>query len=208
MQTTLVSRSAISRVSGGIFQAPFPDHYALNALLLTCDKWLFSPGHYVVVGVSPKSFGHYMYSNQQQSGLSYLKIESEFSGRIPGNELLNGMHFWLNSLKKSFPESLQNIEVDRSGYLRRQVYAWIMQLNLKVISFDELFKRVLHLGFRDKILLMKSIFDFESWLRLIKLARSNGRSDLEKQWPGLRPLDNIQNIKQFAISYSNDLLER
>src|SRR3990167_4955702 len=95
MQTALIARTAAEKIKGGVFQPPFPDHYALNALLLTSDKWVFSPEKLVVVGVSPKSFGHYVYSHQQSSGLAYLGISADFPGRLPGNELINGMVVWL-----------------------------------------------------------------------------------------------------------------
>ena len=39
---------------------------------------MFSPEK-LVVGVSPKSFGHYVYSNQQSTGLAYLGIEANFA---------------------------------------------------------------------------------------------------------------------------------
>ena len=43
MQTTLVSRRAAERIEGGFFQAPFPDHYALNAMLVMDCRWVFTP---------------------------------------------------------------------------------------------------------------------------------------------------------------------
>ncbi|MCJ7825995.1 glycosyltransferase family 2 protein, partial [Patescibacteria group bacterium] len=81
MQMTLVARKAAAGVPGGIFLPPFPDYYALNALLLSAERWVYLPENLVIVGVSPKSFGHFFYSNQQKKGLKYLGIESDFKGR-------------------------------------------------------------------------------------------------------------------------------
>lgn len=204
MQTTLVRRSAAESVPGGVFQAPFPDHFALNSMLLGCENWLFSPEHFVVVGVSPKSFGHYVYSNQQGNGLSYLGITSDFEGRLPGNELLNGMHVWLSMLKRAYPEQLNGVELDRRGYVRRQVYAWLMQFRLGAISGKTLAGRFRSLSFKDMLGLPASLLDTESWRRFFRIFGLARRSDAEQQWAGLIPLDDVQDIAQFVSWYVRD----
>ncbi|MDD5428970.1 MAG: glycosyltransferase family A protein, partial [Candidatus Omnitrophica bacterium] len=108
MQTTIMSRKAIDNIKGGIFRPPFPDHYALNALLLNAAKWVYLPENMLVVGVSPKSFGHFVYSNRQDKGLNYLGIGSDFPGRLPGNELINHMYVWLELLKNDYQDELKN----------------------------------------------------------------------------------------------------
>ena len=198
MQTTLVARKAIGKVSGGLFQKPFPDHYALNALLLTASNWVFLPEKLLVVGVSPKSFGHYVYSNKQSSGLSYLGISSEFPGRLPGNELVNGMYVWLLLLKQNYPELLKDVEIDRAGYVRRQFYAWFMQSKLGAITTGILVRNLGLLSFFDWLGLAATAFDKASWTRLLRIISSGSKkSGAEAQWHSLRPLEGITDIRQF-----------
>ena len=198
MQTTLVARKAFSTVGGGVFQKPFPDHYALNSLLLTAPNWVFSPEKLLVVGVSPKSFGHYVYSNKQNSGLSYLGINSDFQGRLPGNELLNGMHVWLAALKQNYPQLLGGVSIDRAGYVRRQFYAWLMQRKLGAISTAELLRNLGLLGFSDWFGLAATVFDRASWARLLRVVFNGSRkSGAEAQWHSLKPLEGVMDIRQF-----------
>lgn len=198
MQTTLVRRQAAGLVPGGLFQPPFPDHFALNSLLLLAPQWVFVPEQLVVIGVSPKSFGHYVYSNQQASGLAYLGIDAQFAGRLPGNELLNGMHVWLSMLEKNYPDHLHGVRIDRAGYVRRQVYAWLMQRNLGSIATAELLGNFGRLGLRDWGGLAASVFDGQSWQRLLRFFTLSSKSDIEQQWGGLKPLPGIRNIAEFA----------
>ncbi|MDO9372330.1 MAG: glycosyltransferase family A protein [Gammaproteobacteria bacterium] len=198
MQTTLVGRKVFGKIHGGTFQPPFPDHYALNSLLLTAENWVFSPEKLLVVGVSPKSFGHYVYSNQQSSGLAYLGIAADFEGRLPGNELMNGMHVWLNLLKRNYSELLKGVEVDRAGYVRRQVYAWYMQKKLGAITVGDFLRHLGLLSFPDWIGLLAAVADKESWKRLVRLLSSGRKSDAETQWHGLQTLEGIADIRQFA----------
>lgn len=198
MQTTLLKRSAADTIRGGVFQPPFPDHYALNALLLTSPKWVFSPECLVVVGVSPKSFGHYVYSNQQGSGVAYLGMKADFPGRLPGNELMNGMHVWLDMLLKNYPEHLAGTRIDRAGYVRRQVFAWVMQKRLSALPWSELAHRFALLSPGDWLGLVSILFDGASWSRLGRQLSASGKSSVEAQWHGLQVLDNVADIRAFA----------
>lgn len=199
MQTTLIGRKAAERVRGGVFQPPFPDHYALNSLLLVAERWVFSPEKLLVVGVSPKSFGHYVYSNLQDGGLAYLGIADDFPGRLPGNALLNGMHVWLNLLKTNYPDFLPGLEINRAGYVRRQVYAWLTQWRLREIQSKDVLRNLGLLLLSDWFGLMASIVDGASWRRLRRqLAGCKKTSKVEARWHGLRPLEGIFDIRQFA----------
>ena len=200
MQTTLVARKAFSKVGGGVFQKPFPDHYALNSLLLTAPNWVFSPENLLVVGVSPKSFGHYVYSNKQSIGLSYLGINADFPGRLPGNELLNGMHVWLDLLKQNYPVLLKNDAIDRASYVRRQFYAWFMQRKLGAITTGSLLTNLGLLSPADWLGLAATVFDKASWARLLRvLFQSSKKSGAEAQWHSLQPLEGVRDIRQFDL---------
>jgi glycosyltransferase involved in cell wall biosynthesis len=197
MQTTLVARRAAERIEGGFYQAPFPDHYALNAMLVMGCRWVFTPERLVVVGVSPKSFGHYVYSGKQASGLAYLGIETNFPGQLPGNPLINGMHVWLNRLLEQFPRELAGVEVDRAGYVRRQVYSWLVQKRYGAFSWRDLMSNFGLLPASDWARAGQTLFDGESWRRLgLMLSRKTGAA--KAQWKLLRPLEGIDDIAEFS----------
>ena len=193
MQTALVRRDRLPT-----FHPPFPDHYALNSLLLSADKWVFSPEKLLVVGVSPKSFGHYFYSSKHKSGMAYLGIDPEFVGMLPGSDLTNGMHMWLNLLKKNMGDKLKGVEVDRAGYVRRQVFSWHMQNKLGVLSRADFLVNLRLLSLRDWIGLVLSFFDKASWSRFGKIIQSSRKSSAELQWSSLEPLPGVVNIAQFS----------
>jgi hypothetical protein len=197
MQTTLVARKAAKQIPGGMFLPPFPDHYALNALLLNTQRWVYLPENMLIVGVSPKSFGHFVYSNQQDKGLSYLGINADFKGRLPGNELLNHMHVWLGLLKTNYQDKLKNIKISRTNYVRRQVYHWYLQFRSKSISFKEFNQRFHQLSPGDWIGLVGIVIDKESWVRFLRLVKSRRSSNIQKIMHGLSLLDNILSIRDF-----------
>lgn len=198
MQTTLVRRDKLPQ-----FHPPFPDHYALNSLLLTAEKWVFSPEKLLVVGVSPKSFGHYFYSSKHKGGLAYLGIDPEFPGMLPGSDLTNGMHMWLNLLKQNLEVKLAGVQIDRGGYVRRQVFAWYMQRKLGALSTLDCLMNLRLLSFRDWVGLMLSFFDRASWRRVVAVIVSSRKSRAEMQWSSLQPLPGILDIAQFSDWITN-----
>jgi len=198
MQTTMFSRKAGQALKNGTFQAPFPDHFLLNSLLLIAKSWVFVPEKLVVVGISQKSFGHYVYNNRQEAGLAYLGINTQFPGRLPGNELMNGMHIWLNMLLESYPNELRGIRVDRGGYVRRQVYAWYLQRRHAAISSSEMMDHFGKLTPHDWMGLACTAVDPASWKRLFRVIRSRVRGRNERLWDELQPIQNVGNIREFT----------
>lgn len=208
MQMTLVSRRAADRIPGGMFKPPFPDHYALNALLLEADTFVYCPEKLVVVGVSPKSFGHFAYSDQQAQGLNYLGSDSSFDGRLPGNELINSMYLWLRQLKMNYPDRLGSIPISRSAYLRHQLFAWYMQLRFAGITRRQFFARCRRLGVGDWARLSLTLFDRTSLARLRKLlARgkggARGTENVQTKWANLIALNEVNDIREFAAIVSS-----
>ncbi len=198
MQTTLFARRAIEKECGSIFRAPFPDHYLLNALLIAADKWIYLPERLVIVGVSPKSFGHYFYSQNANAGLSYLGISTHFPGALPGNELLNGMCAWLLDLKNHYPVALKDNKIERRDYVRRQVYSWLLQRRYGGINTKELASRFARLSIGDWFHFLAAIFDGTSWQHLSRLLRFRRKGQVETLWQGLSPLPKVTNIREFA----------
>jgi glycosyltransferase involved in cell wall biosynthesis len=202
MQLTLVSRRAAERIRGGMFQPPFPDHYAINALLLTAETFVYYPDKLVVTGVSPKSFGHFAYSENQAAGMNYLGSVSSFPGRLPGNELVNSMVVWLEMLQRDYPRELASVQVSRSDYVRRQVFAWVQQFRAGALPprvFLELCRR---LSPQDWLGLSLTPFDRPSRDRLLTMVRGRSGDSVQARWPALRPLDGVKDIRQFASGVS------
>lgn len=202
MQTTLVARRAYELLPDGPYRAPFPDHFALNGLLLTVGRWVIAPVQPLVVGVSPKSFGHHVYSDRQDEGLRYLGIETDFAGGLPGNELLNATYIWLLMLKQTFPAELADVDVNRGDYVARQLYAWYRQVRLGRLSRSELWQRIRALGGRDLVAVLRVVTDPENARRLGQAVTARGRA--QQLWPGLEPLPGVEDIGQFVAWAGRD----
>lgn len=198
MQTTVFSRRSLKNMPAPVFRAPFPDHYLLNALLIAADKWIYVPERLIIVGVSPKSFGHYFYGQQSRAGLDYLGIETRLPGMLPGNELLNGMYQWLMLLLINYPEALKGIKIDRSAYLIRQFRFWVIQYRHGAISASELRRRLRLISAKDWGVMALSVFDAEVWRSLGRLIGSRSANQAQALWPGLRRIDDVANIREFS----------
>lgn len=198
IQTTLFSRRAMQEVQGPVFQPPFPDHYALNSLLLLADSWVFTPQKLLVTGISPKSFGHYVYSNKQEDGQKYLGIRSDFPGKLPGLELNNCMHVWLGLLKKDYPGQLKGIEISRGHYVRRQVYSWYLQYKARYASSEDLRSWSRLLSFKDWLYVLSFIFEKKSWQRLSRIVVRDKSNEVKDVLDGARQLERVSSIRQFV----------
>lgn len=75
MQFAVMSRRLIDvlRRKGDVFQSPYPDYYAMNAMLLVAERTLVLPKPLVAIGISPKSFGYYYFNDLEQRGVEFLK---------------------------------------------------------------------------------------------------------------------------------------
>lgn len=198
MQTIVVARRMFDALADGLFKPPFPDHYALNALLLKSSRFAFTPDRLLVVGISPKSFGHYVYSDQQEVGLGYLGVDSEFSGRLPGNESLNAMHIWLSQLKQDIPNELEGVNISRGDYVIRQIYTWQMQLRFGNLAVKPFIRRICCLSPSDWVSLLRVVGRPQNMARVVSLFRGTRRKRAGALREGLRPLPEIADIEQFA----------
>lgn len=198
MQTHLISRRARNYIEGDIFRPPFPDHFAINALMMLAKSWVFAPQKLVVLGVSPKSFGHFVFSNKEAEGIKYLEIDSNFAGKLPGTERHNGMYMWLNLLKTNFSDKLQGIEINRPGYVRRQVYSWYQQYRAEMVNPRELLKWFGMLSLSDWVGLIASIFDKRSWEQIGSLFFGGKDYQVQNVWQEAIPIKKISNIKEFV----------
>lgn len=195
----LWSRKVINRLEGDLFRAPYPDHFALNSLLLKAKSWVFSPEKLYIVGVTPKSYGTLVFDSQEQEkAKNYLGIDDDFPGKLPGNPLINNMHVWLELLKESYPDSLEKINISRSNYVKHQVYFWISQYRLKVISFGSLLKLFRRLSFVDMIKLISVLWDKKSLQSMRMLITKRKLSAVETFYYGPKPLKDINDAKELC----------
>lgn len=74
MQYSVISRKLIDTLAqkGPVFQSPFPDYYATCAMFLTAKRILVDPRPLVVVGITPKSYGYFLFNHREEVGVEFL----------------------------------------------------------------------------------------------------------------------------------------
>jgi hypothetical protein len=198
LQTTLCSREAIERLPHGPFRKPYPDFYAVNALLLTARSWAHLPRKLVAVGISPKSFGRTLKGGGTDAGRAYLGIDTQFDGYLPGTDMLNGSHLTLQYLKNDFPELLADVEISRSNYVYRQMYAWYLSARLGAIDRTELVRRLRLLSARDWIGFAGELSTRFNLDMVRRHARVDDTSAIASVWPNMHPAPEHRSIREFA----------
>jgi glycosyltransferase involved in cell wall biosynthesis len=198
LQTTVVSRQAVDRMRNGFLKPPFPDFYALNALMLITDNWVYSPEQLIVIGISPKSFGRSVHGHERVEGLEYLGIDPDFPGHLPGNEVINGTYATLLELKRDYAPELQGTEIDRPQYVFNQVYAWYFQGRVGSLPWRTVASRMRALPARDWAAFAKGLAPNLSLERLRRNVRIDREEPVPHLWPGLEPLPGVNGIEEFA----------
>jgi len=186
------SRKVINRVDGELFRPPYPDHFALNAIFLKANTWVFSKKKLYIIGVTPKSYGHYVFSdNDQKGGEDYLGISGDFPGQLPGSALINNMYIWLQLLKDNYPDYLGGVQISRNGYVRHQLHYWISQYRHGSIERKDLFHRLGLLTLKDKLGLISAIWDKRSILALYAMFKTLNPSKIDTFYYGPQQLKGI-----------------
>ena len=186
------SRKVINRVDGELFRPPYPDHFALNAIFLKANTWVFSKKKLYIIGVTPKSYGHYVFSdNEQKGGEDYLGISGDFPGQLPGSALINNMYVWLQLLKDNYPDDLGGVQISRNGYVRHQLHYWISQYRHGSIERKDLFHRLGLLTLKDKLGLISAIWDKRSILALYAMFKTLNPSKIDTFYYGPQQLKGI-----------------
>ena len=186
------SRKVINRVDGELFRPPYPDHFALNSIFLKANTWVFSKKKLYIIGVTPKSYGHYVFSdNDQKGGEDYLGISGDFPGQLPGSALINNMYVWLQLLKDNYPDDLGGVQISRNGYVRHQLHYWISQYRHGSIERKDLFHRLGLLTLKDKLGLISAIWDKRSILALYAMFKTLNPSKIDTFYYGPQQLKGI-----------------
>ena len=186
------SRKVINRVDGELFRPPYPDHFALNAIFLKANTWVFSKKKLYIIGVTPKSYGHYVFSdNDQKGGEDYLGISGDFPGQLPGSALINNMYVWLQLLKDNYPDYLGDVQISRNGYVRHQLHYWISQYRHGSIERKDLFHLIGLLTLKDKLGLISAIWDKRSILALYAMLKMRNPSKIDTFYYGPQQVKGI-----------------
>ena len=186
------SRKVINRVDGELFRPPYPDHFALNAIFIKANTWVFCKKKLYIIGVTPKSYGHYVFSdNDQKGGEDYLGISGDFPGQLPGSALINNMFIWLQLLKDNYPDYLGGVQISRNGYVRHQLHYWISQYRHGSIERKDLFHLIGLLTLKDKIGLISAIWDKRSILALYAMFKKLNPSKIDTFYYGPQQVKGI-----------------
>lgn len=83
MQYSLISRSLIDRLRsyGPFFQSPFPDYYATIVMFLKAQQIVIDPRPLVAIGITPKSYGFYLFNDRESEGVAFLNSLTD--GQVP-----------------------------------------------------------------------------------------------------------------------------
>ena len=193
----LWSRKLIEKVEGDLFRPPYPDHFALNSLLLKADNWVFSKEKTYIIGVTPKSYGHYVFSDDyQKEGGNYLGIATEFPDQLPGNALINNMYLWLQLLKESHPNYLNDISISRTHYVKHQVYHWVSQYKHRSIDFHRLLGLFKLLTIKDMISLISIMWDLRSLKAIYSLLKKWKSLKVDTYYYGPKPLTEVSSSEE------------
>ena len=129
MQYSLVSRKLLDKLArtGAVFQSPFPDFYATNAMFLNADRVLADPRPFVAIGITPKSYGFYFFNNREQEGVDFLKSLSlptvpEDLSRVllPGTNMNTSWLLAVETLKANYGREF-GLRVSRRRYRMLQI---------------------------------------------------------------------------------------
>jgi SAM-dependent methyltransferase len=107
---------------GGLYQSPYPDFFAAVCVFYLAESILVLPRESVIIGISPKSFGAYYFSNRQKAGYQFLDNENlvpdirEFAAKSAAPGDMNNTN-WLIAAEMARralkPHELQAVNVER-----------------------------------------------------------------------------------------------
>jgi len=158
MQHGLIHRPLIEKIkkqgNGKFFHSPYPDIYAMCALFMESTRTIVYPKEMVVIGITPKSHGYYLFNSREKEALTFLKAHEELAA-IPSIESIlipastSMLSFWLGAielLKINFPLEQYKLKLDYNLYRKMQTTRIISNfLNDQAMygfEFKELMRRL------------------------------------------------------------------
>ncbi len=138
MQYALINRAFIEKIKihDQFFHSPYPDFYAMNAMMLKGARILACPFLMVAVGITPKSYGYYYFNKKESDGICFLKntkIKEDLPDLsqilLPGPDMNESWLYAMESLKQFFPE--EHLTVSYKRYRLLQIFATYKSAFLK-----------------------------------------------------------------------------
>ncbi len=155
MQHVLIKRSLFEKVkrNNQFFHSPYPDIYAMSALLMEASRILIYPKESVVIGISSKSHGCYAINRNEQAAMDLLNIKNEMSDIsslkkvvLPGFIVFT---YWLGTIELFnlyFPLKKYGLFLDYKIYRNEQInyilYYYLSDKNKYKNEFKSLMKKL------------------------------------------------------------------
>ena len=161
MQYALINRAFIEKLqkNGLFFQSPYPDFYAMSAMMLNADRILACPFSFVTIGICPKSFGFYYFNQCEKKGVEFLNHAAEMHEDtalqkwiLPGTNMNSAWLISLERVRNNYKDKF-SLEVNYNRYRFVQI--------VSVFSAFALSKRKSNSGL---LTLWKMMSGKEKWL--------------------------------------------
>ena len=129
---------------GGLYQSPYPDTFSAIVVLSHAQSIVVVPTETVIIGIAPKSFGAYYFSNRQEEGLQFLQTGNEETELrraldqviLPGNQNNTNWLIAAEAAKRLVPPSIkENTNVVR--YRALQMIALLQERYLTRRASDQ-----------------------------------------------------------------------
>ena len=150
MQYSTIKREFVRSLSqrGRFFQSPFPDFYATNVLFLKARSIVINPNPVVIIGITPKSYGYFLYNSRENEGAEFLGNEDPSlrrSSLLPGSN----MNSWLAAMEAVYANygSEFGFQVDYGRHRSLQILRMLESYYLKKTC-----SRENYLKFRNRML--------------------------------------------------------
>jgi hypothetical protein len=139
-QFALINRRLVRSLSeyGDFYQSAFPDFYSMNAAFLGADRIVIEPRQWVVIGVTPKSYGFFYANSREAEGRAFL----EGTGANPavGSNINVGWLGAVTALEQGAAAHF-GLRVDRRRYRFVQA-AYVYERYRRGISGDDEVRRL------------------------------------------------------------------
>ena len=99
-------------------------------------------------------------------------------------------------LKENYPKFLENVSISRSNYVKHQVYSWVSQYKIKVITLGSLVKLFSHLNLVDIINLVSVLWDKRSLQSMHMLITKRKLTAIDTFYYGPKPLKGVNDAKE------------
>ena len=165
MQPHIFSKSLSDTIEEGVFKPPCPDSYAVYSMIMRAKTWLIKDQPMFSIGMSKKSFGHYVNTNKLDQGKNYLG--SFVSGNyhfVPGSLLNNYLIMILLQLIQN-NKTLKDKKINRSAYLARQLFCHFENFVKGNINFKIFMNFFIEIKIVDYFYLLRGIFDFSLYFQ-------------------------------------------